>query len=68
MKAFLVKLLDGSLGVIKDSWIPFGRANKANFFKVLDIPFGLQLIDHYVPRKPTTFQDNPLTTCLKLGC
>ena len=67
-KAFLVKLPDGSLGVLKDSWISSTRADEANFLKGLDIPFGPRLIDHCVLRKTSTFRDNPISSCLKMGC
>ena len=67
-KAFLVKLPDGSLGVLKDSWILSMRADEANFLKGLDIPFGPQLIDHCVFRKTSTFWDNPINKCLKMEC
>ena len=67
-KAFLVKLPDGSLGVLKDSWISSTRADEANFLKGLNILFGLRLIDHCVLRKTGTFQDNPINRCLKMEC
>ena len=66
-KAFLVKLPDGKLGVLKDSWISSGRAIEADFLKDLNIPFGPQLLDHCVLGSTSTFRDNPIAMCPKLG-
>ena len=60
-RAFLVRLPDGSLGVIKDSWITTERAAEATFIQGLDIPFGPKLIDHCILRNTGTFRDNPIT-------
>ena len=48
MRAFLVDLPDGRLGIIKDSWITTDRQTEANFLKGLDVPFCPQLINHCV--------------------
>jgi hypothetical protein len=65
-KAFLVKLPDGNLGVLKDSWIPSRRADEASFLQGLDIPFGPQLVNHCVLRSTSTFRDNPIKMCPKM--
>lgn len=61
-KAFLVKLSNGSLGVLKDSWISAGRTSEANFLKDLYIPFGPQLLNHCVLRDTSTFRQNPVNS------
>jgi Fungal protein kinase len=66
-KVFLVKLPNGSLGVVKDSWIPSERASEASFLERLDIPFGPQLVDHCVLGDTRAFRDNPFNICVKKG-
>jgi hypothetical protein len=67
MKVFLVKLPNGSLGVVKDSWISSERASEASFLKGLDIPFCPQLINHCVLGDTRAFRDNPFNICVKKG-
>lgn len=59
-KAFLVKLPDNKLGVIKDSWITTDRAKEADFLTGLNIPFGPKLHDHCILRNTGAFRDNPI--------
>jgi Fungal protein kinase len=59
-RAFLVKLPDGRLGVIKDSWITTDRPTEASFLQGLNIPFGPEIIDHCVLGNTDTFRENPI--------
>lgn len=66
-RVFLVKLPDGTTGVLKDSWIASDRPSEADFLRGLDIPFGPQLVDHCNLRNTTTFRDNPIKLSLIQG-
>jgi protein kinase-like protein len=67
-RAFLVKLPDGTEGVLKDSWIATNRATEATFLEGLDIPFGPQLVNHCVLRDTGSFRDSPLKMCASQEC
>jgi Fungal protein kinase len=47
-RAFLVQLPNGTMGVLKDSWIPISRLPESAFLEQLAIPFGPEIIDHCI--------------------
>jgi hypothetical protein len=64
-KAFLVRLPDSRLAVLKDSWSLSDIPSEAKFLEELDIPFGPQLIDHCVLRNTGSYRDNSVHTHFK---
>lgn len=60
-KVFLVRLPDGLLGVLKDSWITADRSLEATFLEGLHTPFCPDLINHCILRDTSTFRSHALT-------
>jgi hypothetical protein len=61
-RAFLVRLPDGKMGVLKDSWIPIGRKSESKFLEGLAIPFGPEIVDHCMLRNTGTLRSHAVAT------
>lgn len=66
-RTFLVRLPDGKLGVLKDSWSVSETSSEASFLEGLEIPFCSRIIDQCLLRSTNSHRDNPFNadTALK---
>jgi Fungal protein kinase len=55
-RVFLVQCPNGSMAVLKDSWIPVTRAPESKFLEGLVIPFGPEIIHHDILRNTGTLR------------